>query len=190
MKPLSYSQLGQALGISKQAVGKLAQAGMPTNTVEAAQQWRLANLDASRSKDARMGIGAGQGDRRPSAGADDPDDDAPATDDSAEYRQARTQREQIRRDREALQLEQERGRLVDVEEVARLRFTEFRALRDALGNVGARIAAAVATKDDPLSCEQLIQDEIEAALQAFADNVLTRGVTQDDDDDADHEEPD
>lgn len=188
MKPLSYSQLGQALGISKQAVGKLAQAGMPTDTVEAAQAWRLANLDPSRSKDARMGIGAGLGDRPPTAGADGGDDEAPAVDDSAEYRHARTQREQIRRDREALQLEQERGRLVEVEEVARLRYTEFRALRDSLSNVGARVSAAVAAKDDPLTCEQLIQDEIDAALQAFANNVLARGVMQDDDDE--YEDPD
>lgn len=124
--------------------------------------------------------------------ADYPMDDASGTaggqdSDTQTYRTERARRETIRRQREQLALDQERKRLVDKAEVERLRFTEFRALRDALGNVGARIKDACAAERDALACEHLIDAEIAACLTAFADKVLVRGVTQDVDDE--DEEP-
>jgi len=175
---LTYAQLGAALGgISKQAVGKLAGKGMPVDSVEAARSWRLHHLDAGRAKAARLSM------QTPATPPAIEPDDAPAPDDSSEYRADRARRERIRADREQLELDQLRARLVDKDEVARLRFTEFRALRDSLGNVGARIKDACAAEPDPLRCEALINDEVGVVLGAFADQVLTRGVTLDADDD-------
>jgi hypothetical protein len=111
-----------------------------------------------------------------------PQQDTPADTDTQTYRTERARRETIRRQREQLALDQERKRLVDKAEVERLRFTEFRALRDALGNVGARIKDACAAERDALACEHLIDTEVAACLKAFADKVLVRGVTQDVDD--------
>lgn len=99
------------------------------------------------------------------------------------YRRDRAANESIRVQRAQLELDQLRGKLVDRDEVARLRFTEFRALRDRLGNVGTRIKDACAAESDPLLVEQLIDGEIAAALTEFADQVLVRGVMQDSDDD-------
>lgn len=184
---ISYSLLGDQLGISKQAVAKAAKAGMPIDSVEAAEAWRRVNLDVSRTKAARVDISPRQ--RSEPEGSCSSDDDPLPTDDAA-YKKARTEREQIRRDREALQLEQERGNLVDKHEVARLRFTEFRALRDSLGHIGARTKDALSVETDPLRCEQLVTAELERVLSTFADQILTRGVMQDhdDSDDADSEE--
>ena len=186
MGKLSYSQLGELLGISKQAVGKAVKAGMPVDSFEAAEAWRSANLDVSRTKSARVDMSA----RRPSdvASSGGADDDEPQATDDAAYKKARTEREQIRRDREALQLEQERGQLVDKQEVARLRYTEFRALRDSLGHIGARTKDALSVEADPLKCEQIVTNELERVLSIFADQILTRGVMQDQDDDGDDEE--
>lgn len=181
MGKLSYSQLGELLGISKQAVGKAVKAGMPVDSIEAAEAWRRDNLDVSRTKTARVDVSASASSA--AVGRDGGDDDAPQATDDAAYKKARTEREQIRRDREALELERERGNLVDKQEVARLRFTEFRALRDALGHIGARTKDALSVATDPLQCEQIVTDEIERALGVFADQILTRGVMQDDDDD-------
>jgi len=186
MGKLSYSQLGELLGISKQAVGKAVKAGMPVDSYEAAEAWRSANLDVSRTKTGRVDVSA-----RQSAPVDGPggaDDDEPQATDDAAYKKARTEREQIRRDREALQLEQERGQLVDKQEVARLRYTEFRALRDSLGHIGARTKDALSVETDPLMCEQIVTNELERVLSIFADQILTRGVMQDQDDDGDDEE--
>ena len=182
MKQLSYAQLGVLLGISKQMVGKAVKAGMPVHSYEAADEWRRANLDVSRTKAARVAVSApGRG--AADASADPEDEELLSTDDAA-YKRARTEREQIRRDREALQLEQERGNLVDKHEVARLRFTEFRALRDSLGHIGARTKDALSVESDPLRCEQIVVTELERVLGVFADQILTRGVMQDDDDES------
>jgi transcriptional regulator with XRE-family HTH domain len=47
---MSQSQLAKALGISQPAVAQLAKKGMPTDSVEAAQQWRAANIGIKRGK--------------------------------------------------------------------------------------------------------------------------------------------
>lgn len=143
----------------------------------------------------QAGLATGAGAARTAAPASSDDDeplDEPAAggstdDDTKAYRAERAQRERIRREREQIELDQLRGSLVDKADVARLRFTEFRALRDALGNVASRIKDAVAAESDALRCEQLIDREISARLADFADQVLARGVTSeaDDDDEAD-----
>lgn len=179
---LTLAQLGQALGVTKQAVSKLAKQGMPVTSVEAARTWRAQHLDAGRTKDARMAIDAPA---PPPAPPDAEQDDAPAPSDTAEYREHRARRERIRAEREQVELDRLRGSLVDVGEVARLRFTESRALRDALGNVGARIKDACAAETDPLRVEDLINGEISAVLTTYCDDMLRRGVMQDSDDDDD-----
>lgn len=117
-----------------------------------------------------------------------PDDETqarPEDDSDLELRQTRIETMQIKRDRERLELQREQGRLVDRDEVARLRFTEFRALRDALGNVALRTAPALAIEHDPIACERIVREALDEVLRAFADEVLTRDVTQDVDDDDD-----
>ena len=181
---VSYSQIGSALGISKQAVGKLVKQGMPTDSISAARAWRVANLDVSRIKDSRQG-GA------PAAGVMDEGEPVEAEQGGAlsdAYRSARTEREQIRRDRERLELQREQGLVVDAAEGARLRFTEFRVLRDCLINIGPRVAPMVAAETDSIKCERIYSDALNEALKAFADGVLTRGLLQDvdeEDDEAD-----
>lgn len=52
-KELSQTELGRALGISQPMVSKLASQGMPTHSVEAAQQWRVQYLNPFRTKRAK-----------------------------------------------------------------------------------------------------------------------------------------
>lgn len=107
-----------------------------------------------------------------------------------------------------LEFKKASGLLVDRDEVARLRFTEFRLLRDALGNVGARVkdalvadleraleaggveadlrSATLRALGESLRAAQIVEDEMAVALDAFASDVLSRAVTADgDDNDAD-----
>lgn len=99
------------------------------------------------------------------------------------YHVAKTLREAAEASIAQLRLRQMQGSLVDAEEVARLRFTEFRSLRDPLGNVGARLKHQLATETEPNACERIVNDEIAAVLTAFADQVLTRTVLHDVDED-------
>lgn len=127
--------------------------------------------------------GAGAAAKVAPASTEPEDVDEPTSEDTSAYRRDRAERESIRKQKEQIELDQLRGRLVDKAEVGRLRFTEFRALRDALGNLGARIKDALAAEADPLRCEQIVEGEKDAILQDFADKVLTRGVMADGDDD-------
>lgn len=194
---LSMRAMADALGVSKSQVQRDKDAGMPMSDVAAAQAWRTNHHDVSRTREGRIDRSAAAVAPVPSAvsapaPADPPpgDEDEPRPNDTDAYRAARTEREQIRRDRERIELEKQIGNLVDRAEVARLRVTEFRALRDALGNLGPRLAPLVAHECDPLRCEQIYIDALDEVLSAFADQVLTRDVMQDVDDDDDEEEDD
>lgn len=192
---MSVRAMAAALGVSKSQVARDKSAGMPMGDVEAARAWRQAQHDVARTVEGRI-------DRAPvqtpapaprAPAADEPPaepDDEPSSEDTATYRRERAEREKLRRQREEIELAQLRGSLVDRAEVARLRFTEFRALRDALGNLGPRLAPTVALETDALRCEQLYADALEEVLAAFADQVLTRDVLADVDDDDDDDAAD
>jgi hypothetical protein len=194
---LSMRAMADALGVSKSQVQRDKEAGMPMSDVAAAQAWRATHHDVSRTREGRIDRsaaaapvpGPAPAPMEPPSDGDKPEDE-PRPNDTEAYRAARTEREQIRRDRERIELEKDVGNLVDRAEVARLRVTEFRALRDALGNLGPRLAPLVAHESDPLRCEQIYIDALDEVLNAFADQVLTRDVMQDVDDDDDEEEDD
>lgn len=110
--------------------------------------------------------------------ADDPgdDDDDPHT---AAYRQARAERERIRVDREQIELDQLKGKYIEVAEASRMVFTAFRALRDAVLNVPARIKDQAAAETDAFRVEQLLDNELGAALAGFNPNTALRDVDDD-----------
>lgn len=185
---LTVRDMAAALGVAKSSVHRQAQQGMPMHSADAARAWRAERLDAGRVKGARMSVvelPAPQPAAPRMRNGDGGDDAAHGGDNGAEYRLHRATRERLRAEREQIEIDRLRGSLVDAAEVVRLRYTEFRALRDALGSVGVRIADALAHESEPLRCQQMIDREVDATLAAFAAGVLTRGVTQDDDDDDD-----
>ena len=176
MPDLSIRAMATALGITKSQAGRDKLDGMPMHDVDAARAWRAAHRDMSRTAEGRI-------DRPADTPAPEADDPPPSDTDTAAYRQARTEREQIRRDRERLELQRDLGEVVNVDDVARLRQTEYRYLRDSIANVPLRIKHKLATETDADQIEQILTTELDAVLTAFADQVLARGVTQEDDDD-------
>lgn len=149
---------------------------MPTHSIEAARTWRLANLDVSRTKTARS---AGAGESPAAPGGDDGEEPA----DTDEYRRLRTDRERIRKTRELIELEELRGALIDLADAKRLAFTAFRALRDAVLNVPARVKDACAAEADAHTIEQMLDAELCAALATFKPEAATRETDDDDDPD-------
>lgn len=167
------TDLALALGISPQAVSKLRRRGMPTISVEAAQKWRRRHLEAARVKDQRMGVIAA-----PPAAAE-AEDEPPLDGDTEDYRRHRADRERIRAEREQLELDKLRGRLGDIEELARINFTAWRALRDQVQAVPARIKDQLAAAVDAAVIEALLAAELDAVLAAFDP---TKYVEADDED--------
>lgn len=198
---MSVRDMAAALGVSKSQVARDKLDGMPMNDVAAASAWREANRDIAKSVEGRIdrpGVinttraavgalagtaGAGAADAAPAGDPEDKDDESDeikATD-TAAYRQARTEREQIRRDRERMELDQARGQLIDATEAARLAFTSFRALRDAVLNAPARLAPLCAAETDAMRIEQLIETELTAALNRVNPERLLAEVDTGDD---------
>ncbi|MGL4576379.1 MAG: hypothetical protein ACRCV9_16465 [Burkholderiaceae bacterium] len=91
--------------------------------------------------------------------------------DKQAYHKARAEREQISLKNEQLDLAERLGELVSVDEAIELGATTLRILRDALRNTGARISAQLAAMTEPHDCEQLVNSEVDAALNAV--NVET-----------------
>lgn len=154
--------MAEALGdVSKSQVDRLYRLGMPRTSVEAARSWRLANLELSRTADSRIDrpqqpaatdATAGRGSHDPQGllpGGEGPDSSPPTSDDPAEpvdehtlaYRRDRAANERIKSERAQLELDQLRGRLVDVREIAELQFTAARIVRDRIEMVPSRVSA-------------------------------------------------
>lgn len=111
----------------------------------------------------------------------DPESDAA----KKSYHLSRSLRARIDAENAQLDLDQRKGKLIDLEEAKRLGYTTLRTLRDALRNTGPRIAAQVAALSDPYACEQLINGEIDAALASVTvDKIMS---DQDDDEDGEGE---
>lgn len=177
---LSVRSMAVALGVSKSQVARDKQDGMPMHDADAARAWRLQHRDLARSVDGLLGVEQPAGAAAPAPAAEPEADDG----ESGEYRQARATRERVNAERAQLELDQMRGRLIDVDEAARLAFTSFRAIRDAALNVPARIAAQAAAESDPLRVEQLVEAEISAALARFDPSKLLRDEDDEEEDGA------
>jgi hypothetical protein len=57
--PLSQAAIGRALGLSPAAMTKLKKQGMPVDSVEAAQAWRVQRQNVAQRKPLPAGVGAG-----------------------------------------------------------------------------------------------------------------------------------
>lgn len=173
---LSMRAMAAELGVSKSQVARDAQAGMPMTDAAAARAWRLAQHDMSRTVDGRI-------DRETPAAPEQPkaDADEPTAGDTSEYRQARATRERVNAERAQIELDQLRGRLIDLADAKRLAFTAFRSIRDAVMNVPARVAAQCAVETDAMRIEQLIEADLTAALTRFDPEKLLSESNDDDD---------
>jgi glycine/D-amino acid oxidase-like deaminating enzyme len=97
------------------------------------------------------------------------------------YHDSRAQREEVNLEQAQLDLDERKGRLIDIDDATQIGFTTLRALRDALRNTGARIAAQLAVETDSFACEQLVNAEIEAALSSVTVEKILSSAADDED---------
>lgn len=81
-----------------------------------------------------------------------------------EYREHRATRERYQALKQQLEYEQMVGQLINVDEAKRIVYTSFRALRDSIMNVAARVKDQLAAESDSHACEVLVENELSAAL--------------------------
>jgi hypothetical protein len=117
-------------------------------------------LDVAPEKNAAVPAAPRQG--GDGAEQDQPETEADAT--SSEYRTHRASREKFSSLKQELEYKQLAGELISVEEAKRIAYTAFRAIRDSLLNVSARLKDQLAAQNDPHECERLLDAELSAAL--------------------------
>ena len=72
-----------------------------------------------------------------------------------------------------LRYEERAKHLTPTADVETARFTEFRILREACFNIPSRIAPMIAGESEVEKCQQLLESELNAVFNAFADGRLS-----------------
>lgn len=154
---LSQAAIGRALGLSPPAITKLKGQGMPVNTVEAAQAWRLARQNIAARKplpfDSPLAAVVPMV-HAPGERADDESHD-----------QARARRERAEADLAELKLAELRGELVRATAVRAAIARQAAGLREALLQMPSRLVPILAADPDPGRMDMALRAEIVSALQ-------------------------
>lgn len=187
---ITQSNLGRALGLSKQAISKLKGQGMPVDSVAAAQSWREARQNVAQRKPAppeskpvtRPWSSWGDGDAEaprvavggvpvfgggPVGLPEFPDEDRDA---------ARTRREIAEANIAEMNEERLRRELIRVSAVQTHLATDYATTRDAMLQIPSRMAPLLAAEQDPAAVQNLLHAEIHQALMQLAgsaDRVTT-----------------
>lgn len=175
---MGYREYARHRGVSLGAVQKALRAGRISANEEkkidsavADREWDV-NTDASRiavnaievaaplaQKEISFAAPAGEEADKPAA------EELTGSDNNASrYRESRASREFYVAAKQKLEYEQLLGQLINVDEAKRIAFTSFRAIRDSVLNVAARIKDQLAAETDPHVCEELLERELSAAL--------------------------
>ena len=178
---MGYREYARHRGVSLGAVQKALRAGRINANVDkkieaavADREWDV-NTDASRiavsavevatplaQKEISFAAPAGVEADKPAA------EELTGSDKSAsEYRENRSKREYYVAAKHQLEYEQLLGQLINVDDAKRIAFTSFRAIRDSVLNVAARIKDQLAAETDPHVCEELLDRELSAALASI-----------------------
>lgn len=175
---MGYREYARHRGVSLGAVQKALRDGRITASDEkkidsavADRDWAI-NTDASRNAVSAIEVSAPLAQKEisfaaPAGGEADKaaGEELTGNDKSAsEYREHRSKREYYVAAKHQLEYEQLLGRLINVDEAKRIAFTSFRAIRDSVLNVAARIKDQLAAETDPHVCEELLERELSAAL--------------------------
>lgn len=166
-KQVSQNAIGRALGLSSAAIVKLKKQGMPVDSVESAQAWRVARQSIAKRKPEPAPVQVVGGDTfRTRIRAIEVKADGSDLEES--HDQARTRREIAEANLAELregELSRELVRRVDIDKAS---YEAARALRDGLTNCAKRLGATVAVLNTPEECAAAIEREHRTLLQSWS----------------------
>ena len=175
---MGYREYARHRGVSLGAVQKALRDGRITANEEkkidsavADRDWAI-NTDASRIAVSAIEVARSLAQKEISFAAPAGGEvDKPASEEltgsdnnASRYRESRASREFYVAAKQKVEYEQLLGQLINVDEAKRIAFTSFRAIRDSVLNVAARIKDQLAAETDPHVCEELLERELSAAL--------------------------
>ena len=91
--------------------------------------------------------------------------------DLASLADTRIERERLRLKREQLEFDEAMGALVDRQEVSTRYNARIAQARNALRRIPTILAQSIAIETDPVRCQKLVAEAIDAALQELADEA-------------------
>lgn len=168
-KPLSQRALAAALQISQPMVSRLAARGMPTDNVDAAVAWRDRHLDPSLRKEIRRPDlldetkVRGKLRRKRRYGTEDP---LPAP------RNWRERRDQVAVDKAEHELAVDRGQYVPRMVVMATWANLIGSFRSRMLAILRKLAPILANTNAPAKCEQILEEEVYAALTEISGNGI------------------
>lgn len=98
--------------------------------------------------------------------------------------QSQARRELYKANLMELEYRREVGELIEVETVEKEWFRIGRLVRDTLRTIAPRLAAQLAAESDPFRCEQLIDQEVDRALEVLETKILEPGPEPDPEEEA------
>jgi hypothetical protein len=171
-KQPSQNAIGRALNLSSAAIVKLKKQGMPVDSVESAQAWRVARQSIAKRKPEPAPAQSVGGDTfRAMIRANEVKPDGGDLEES--HDKARTRREIAEANLAELregELSRELVRKADIEKAS---YEAARALRDGLSNCAKRLGATVAVLTTPEECAAAIEREHRTLLQSWSKTMGT-----------------
>lgn len=162
---LTQSALAEALGLDKSRVSQLKKQGMPTDSVEAAQRWRVARLNVAA--------------RKPAPAAFPPLPEPPPSDTEEEdFQRARTRREIAEANLSEMRERELAGQLIRVDAIRAAWARRISATRDALLQLPHRLAPVLAAESDMERVSHLLDAELRQCLHDLS-RTATAGLSAD-----------
>lgn len=171
VKGPSQAAIGRALDLSPASITKLKGQGMPVDSVESAQAWRVARQNVAQRKPSLAAVPdtvPASAPRRPwvdpaASGGELPD--SPLGEDRDE---ARTRREISEANMAEMDEARIRRELIRVAVLQAQLSMDYATTRDAMLQIPARMAPLLAAETDPALVQNLLHAEIHQALMTLA----------------------
>lgn len=172
--PLSQAAIGRALDLSPASVTKLKKQGMPVDSVDAAQAWRVARQNVAQRK-ADPKAQTLQGPLPPLPSSTGFDDGGASSGHPVEgFESARIRHKIAEANLAELEESRIKGLLVEKDRVEAAFFEAARGLRDGMTNCSRRLASEVAALAEPIACEEVIARELRHLLESFTGQLVQR----------------
>lgn len=160
---MAQKEIAEALGLHKSVVSRYVRKGMPTHSVEAAQEWHARNIGVRSKPDANF---APPVEPEP---AFPPLDvirasvvSGPGSDEG--FQEARTRREIAEANLAEMREAELEGKLIRVDVIRASWAKRVASTRDALLQIPSRVAPTVAAQSDIDQVARILEDELRQAL--------------------------
>lgn len=169
---ISQTELGNALGLSKQAISKLKGQGMPVHSVEAAHAWREANQNIAMRKRTEVPAPAADVALPPApmfqgAGSNFGGDYL-----AEDFQAARTRREIAEANLAEMREAELEGKLIRVDAIRAAWAKRISSTRDALMQLPHRLAPVLAVESDMEVVGNVLDEALRQALTELSRDAI------------------